>query len=76
MLKVIHCRPLQFDEDFQEWILLLLSLTEEALAPVLAECLQELLSQQYDVTRKCHNYVRFDFYAGFNHSVHICTLLS
>ena len=65
MLKVLHWRPLQFDEDFQEWISLLLSLTRVITAPVLAECLQEVLSQQYTVTRKYHNYVSYDFYVCF-----------
>ena len=65
MLKVVNSRSLQHDEGFQQWILLLLSLTKEASAPVLAECLQEVLSQQYTVTRKYHCYVSYDFHIGF-----------
>ena len=58
MLKVINWRPLQkLNEDFQQWILLLVSLTEASLINTKVECLQELLSQRYYVTRKYHNYV-------------------
>lgn len=61
MFNVVNSSPLPLDEVFQEWILLLLNLTEEATASVLEQCLQEVLSQQYTVTRKYHSYVSFDF---------------
>ena len=71
MLKVIKSRPLQPDEDFQQWILLLLSLTEEGSAHLQAQCLQEVLSQQYNVTNKYSNYVSSDFHTSFSRSVYL-----
>ena len=84
MFKVIHLEPLQFDKDFQEWILLLLSLTDASLKHIRMECLQEVLSRRYYVTRNYHNYVSYDFHTGFSRSVYrilylvyaLCTFLS
>lgn len=76
MLQVVNLRPLQlnFDQDFQEWLLLLLKLTEASPPNTQVECLQEVLSQRYYVTKRYHSYVSHDFRTDLSHSICAHTL--
>ena len=68
MLDVVNSSSLQLDETFQQWIVLLLSLTEDVrVLSLRMKCVREFLglSEQYSVTRIYRDYVSYEFYYRF-----------